>query len=383
VNLEILPGLSGVDPARWNALVGDDAPFLEWAWLASLEESGCTTAATGWLPQHLVLRDGDRWLGACPLYVKSHSQGEFVFDHGWAEAAERGGIRYYPKLLVASPFTPAAGVRLLVAPDADRATVVRTLGTALQSICRDSGFSSVHVNFCRRDEVTALRTIGFEERAGYQFQWISQGWRTFEDYLGALRSKRRNQVRRERRTLEDQGITIETHLGDAIPDELFPPMFRLYLTTVDKFVWGHRYLNESFFDLLRHRWRHRLCFVVARREGRVVAGTFNVRGRDVLYGRYWGAFEEWRHLHFNVCYYAAIELCLREGIGRFEPGAGGAFKYLRGFDARPTSSMHFLADERLATAVRCYLARVRRAVGREIAWMDERSELKRPEGAEE
>jgi predicted N-acyltransferase len=239
----------------------------------------------------------------------------------------------------------------------------------------------VHVNFCQPHEVEALGAVGFDERVGYQFQWISQGWQTFDDYLGALRSKRRNQVRRERRALAEQGITIETHLGDAIPDELFGPMFQLYLTTVDKFVWGHRYLNEAFFDLLRRRWRHRLCFVVARREGRIVAGTFNVRSREVLYGRYWGAFEEWRHLHFNVCYYAAIELCLREGITRFEPGAGGAFKYLRGFDARPTSSMHFLAEERLAAAVRGYLAHERRAVAREIEWMDERSELKSTDGA--
>lgn len=356
--------------------MADESPFLEWEWLASLEESGCTDARTGWLPQHLVLREGGRIVGACPLYVKGHSQGEFVFDHGWAEAAERAGIAYYPKLLVAAPFTPVAGARFLAAPGVDRAQVIAILGRALLDVCDTSGFSSVHVNFVRPDEAAALATLGYERRTGYQFQWINQGWHTFDDYLNALRSKRRNQVKRERRELALQGITLEVLEGDAIPDALFGPMFRLYKTTVDKFFWGHQYLNEALFDLLRRRWRTRLSFVIARRGDAIVAGTFNVRKGEALYGRYWGAFEDVRYLHFNVCYYAAIELCLRDGLTRFEPGAGGAFKYLRGFDARETTSMHFVADPRLAAAVRSFLARERTAVAREIDWMDERSALK-------
>lgn len=377
LEIEILHGLADVSPEEWNALVGEDSPFLEWEWLASLEESGCTTARTGWLPQHMVLRDGGRLVGACPLYVKGHSQGEFVFDHGWAEAAERGGLAYYPKLLVAAPFTPATGARFLAAPDVDRTLVVDVLGRALQDVCRASGFSSVHVNFCRPDEAAVLAGVGYDRRTGYQFQWINEeGWRTFDDYVNALRSKRRNQVKRERRELAAQGITLDVLEDAAIPDALFDPMFRLYKTTVDKFVWGHQYLNEAFFDLLRRRWRSRLSFVVARRGGTLVAGTFNVRKGSVLYGRYWGAFEEIRHLHFNVCYYAAIEHCLREGLTRFEPGAGGDFKYLRGFDAHPTESAHWIVDPRLATAVHGFLARERQAVEREIAWMDERSALK-------
>jgi len=377
LRVEILDGLASVVPGEWDALVGNGSPFLEWGWLASLEEAGCVGAETGWLPQHLALFDGDRLVGACPLYVKGHSQGEFVFDHGWADAAERAGLRYYPKLLVASPFTPAAGVRFLAAPGADRGGVVRALAGALQRVCREGPFSSVHVNFCLPDEVEALRDLGFEHRSGYQFQWVSRGWRTFDDYLDAFRSKRRNQIKRERRELAAQGVEIATYLGAAIPDELFAPMFELYATTVDKFHWGHRYLNAALFELLRRRWKERLCFVVARRDGAIVAGTVNVRKGDVLYGRYWGAFEDLRHLHFNVCYYAAVDLCLREGITRFEPGAGGAFKYLRGFDARRTDSMHFIDDPRLADAVRRYLAEERRANADEIAWLDERSPLKR------
>jgi hypothetical protein len=378
MKLTILNGLSALDPAAWDALVGDASPFLEWAWLASLEEAGCVNERTGWLPQHLALwDDGGRLVGACPLYVKGHSQGEFVFDHGWASAAQRAGIRYYPKLLVATPFTPATGARFLAHPSADRGLVLRQLGTALRELCGADGYSSVHVNFCESDEADGLEALGYVRRAGYQFQWINPGWRTFDDYLTALRSKRRNQVRRERRELDEQGIEIAVHLGDAIADDLFAPMFELYRTTVEKFSWGHQYLNEALFDLLRRRWKHRLAFVVARRRGRILAGTFNVWKNDVLYGRYWGTFEDVRHLHFNVCYYAAIDLCLQQGITRFEPGAGGEFKHLRGFDARPTTSMHFLGDARLADAVRRYLVDERRAVAREIGWLDTQTALRR------
>jgi uncharacterized protein len=378
MKLTILNGLSAIDPAEWDALVGDASPFLEWGWLASLEEAGCVTQRTGWLPQHLTLWDDHgRLVGACPLYVKGHSQGEFVFDHGWAQAAARAGIRYYPKLLVASPFTPATGVRFLAHPTADRALVLRQLGTALCELCGDDGYSSVHVNFCQPDEADALEALGYVRRAGYQFQWINPGWQTFDDYLAALRSKRRNQVRRERRELEEQEIAIDTHLGADIPDELFAPMFDLYRTTVEKFAWGHQYLNAALFDLLRRRWKHRLAFVIARRRDAVLAGTFNVRKAGVLYGRYWGTFEDVRHLHFNVCYYAAIELCLQHGLTRFEPGAGGDFKHLRGFDAQATVSMHFLGEPRLADAVRRYLVEERRAVAREIGWLDTQTALRR------
>jgi predicted N-acyltransferase len=378
MRLSISNGLAAVDPAAWDALVGDASPFLEWAWLASLEEAGCVSQRTGWLPQHLVLRDdAGALLGGCPVYVKGHSQGEFVFDHGWAQAAARAGIRYYPKLLVATPFTPATGVRFLAAPGVERAAVVRRLGGALRELCDEGGFSSVHVNFCRADEADVLEALGYVRRTGYQFQWINPGWRDFDDYLDALRSKRRNQVRRERRALAEQGIELTTYVGDAIPDALFAPMFALYRTTVDKFAWGHRYLNAALFELLRQRWKRRLVFVVARRRGEIVAGTFNVRKGDVLYGRYWGAFADVRHLHFNVCYYAAIEHCLAHGITRFEPGAGGEFKHLRGFDARPTESVHFVGDPRLADAVRRYLVEERRAVAREIDWLDEQTALRR------
>jgi len=378
MRIQVCSGLTGVEPAAWDTLVGAGSPFLEWAWLASLEESGCVCANTGWLPQHLTVWDGTRLIGACPLYLKGHSQGEFVFDHGWAEAAARARITYYPKLLVAVPFTPATGARFLTHPEADRAAVVALLGDALKQLCTANRFSSVHVNFCLPDEVEQLGRLGFELRAGYQFQWINPEWDTFDDYLSAFRSKRRVQIKRERRELEAQHVEITTHTGETLPDDLFGPMFQLYKTTVDKHYWGRQYLNAELFDLLRRRWKHRLCFFVARRRGQILAGTFTVRKGEVLYGRYWGTFAELRYLHFNVCYYASIDYCLREGIRRFEPGAGGEFKHLRGFDARPTQSMHFIADARLARAVRDYLARERQAVVQEIEWLDGQSALKAP-----
>lgn len=375
--LKIYPRLAELPAAAWDALVGGESPFLEHAWLSALEESGCAGPQTGWVPQHLTLWEGERLVGACPLYVKSHSQGEFVFDHSWAEAAARAGLRYYPKLLVAVPFTPVTGARFLAAGGAGAAVVAPALGEILKDICRRQGFSSVHVNFCRPAEVEALGPVGFVPRTGFQFQWVNRGWATFDDYLGAFRSKRRVQIRRERRELEAQGIEITAHAGQEIGDDLFEPMFRLYHSTIDKLYWGRQYLNRELFELLRQRWRHRLCFFVARRRQRIVAGAFTVQKGGVLYGRYWGTFEELRYLHFNVCYYATVEHCIRHGIERFEPGAGGEFKYLRGFDARPTYSMHYLAHPGFARAVERFLEKERELVARELGWLEEHSPLGR------
>lgn len=375
MEIRLLDRLADLDAATWNGLVGDASPFLEWEWIASLEESGCAAAATGWVPRHLTLWDGDALVAACPLYLKTHSYGEFVFDQGWADAAQRAGIAYYPKLLVGVPFTPAAGRRLLVRDEGERSRLAPVAARALRELCVRNRLSSVHVNFCLPDELPPLLDAGYVRRTGYQFVWTNPGWTTFDDYLDAFRSKRRVQIRRERRAIREEGVAVRLHAGDDIPDDLFAPMFRLYKATIDKLYWGRQYLNEALFDLLRQRWRHRLRFFVARRDGNIVAGTFTVHKGDTLYGRYWGAFEEVRFLHFEVCYYASIEYCLAAGISRFEPGAGGEFKYLRGFDAQATESAHFLAEPRLAAAVADYLERERAAVQTEIGMLEERSPL--------
>jgi predicted N-acyltransferase len=374
--LRVVRRLADVPAAAWDALVGEGSPFLEWSWLATLEETGAAAERRGWLPQHLTLWQGERLVGACPLYVKANSEGEFVFDHGWASGAERAGIDYYPKLLVAVPFTPVTGARFLAAPDAG-AAVLETLAGALESTCEQTGLSSVHVNFCLPEEGEALARRGWLRRVAYQYQWTNPGFRTFDDYLTSLRSKRRNQVRRERRELTAQGIEIRVYSGADIPDELLPTMFELYRETIGRLYWGRQYLDEDFFTLIGERFKKRLCLVVARQAGRVIAGTFNVEKAGVLYGRYWGTERDVRHLHFNVCYYAAIEHCIARGLVRFEPGAGGEFKHPRGFDAWPTESMHWIRDPRFRDAVQSYLKRETRAVEQEREWLGEKSALRR------
>jgi len=371
-----LDAIRDVAQAPWDALVGDDSPFLEWAWLSSLEDSGAASPSAGWRPRHLTLWEDERLIAACPVYEKDHSRGEFVFDHGWATAAMRAGIAYYPKLVVGVPMTPITGGRILARP-ADRAAAVAAFAGVLEERCAAGEFSSVHVNFCRGAEVEELSARGWLVRTGLQYHWTNAGFTTFDDYLGSLRSKRRNQVRRERREVAAAGVEVGVHAGRDIPDELFPQMYELYARTVDALPWGQRYLNLRFFELARERFRDRLAFVVARQNGRVIAGTFNVVKGDTFYGRYWGARSGVRYLHFEVCYYAGIEHCVARGLRRFEPGAGGEFKHLRGFEAVPTASMHWLAHPGLAAAVEDYLGAERDAVADEIEWFGARTALRR------
>lgn len=374
--LTLAEGVASLAPDEWNTLVGDESPFLEWEWLASLERGGALLPRTGWDARPLIAREGGRLVAACPLYVKLHSEGEFVFDWSWADAAARAGIDYYPKLLVGVPFTPVTGARLLVAPGEDRGHWSSVLADALRSTCVGNDLSSVHVNFCREQDARALEARGYMVREGVQYHWRNEGFSSFDDYLARFRSKRRNQIRRERRELERQDVTIETYTGDAIPDALIEPMYRFYLETIRGHYWGRQYLDRAVFDELAERFRSRLVFIVARQGGEWIAGTFNVRKGDALYGRYWGATRALRHLHFNVCYYAAIEYCIAHGLDRFEPGAGGAYKQLRGFDAQATFSAHFVRDPRLASAIARFLEAERAEVDEAIEWYHEHSALK-------
>ncbi len=370
-------GVSRLPRDAWNRLVGDESPFLEWEWLASLEETGCVGGSTGWIPRTLVAYEDGELVAACPLYVKYNSEGEFVYDHGWAHAAERAGISYYPKLLVGVPFTPVTGARFLVAEGQDHTQWAKQFGAALRDVCDNEDVSGVHVNFCREEEMEALREMGFDARVGFQYHWKNHQYEDFEDYLQRFRSKRRNQIRRERRELERQGIRIEFAVGDDIDQHVVSHMFRFYLTNIENHhYWGRQYLNREFFDLIAERFRSRLQITLARQGEETVAGTLNVFKGDVLYGRYWGTDRPLRHLHFNTCYYAPIEFCIERGLARFEPGAGGEYKQVRGFDAEPTASVHYLKDDRLADAVRGYLARERRDAVETIEWFRDQSALK-------
>ena len=386
LSVEIVEGIGKVPRDAWNAMLSPgDSPFLDWDWLSAMEESRSASRDTGWAPYHLIIREGragpDRGgglAGACPLYLKTHSMGEFVFDHGWADAAERAGIRYYPKLLAGVPFTPHTGRRFITAPSADRGLLIGLLARALIALCTDNEISSIHVNFCEAEEAAALGKLGFVERLGYQYHWRNTDFQNFNDYLNNLKSKRRSAVRHERAALAVQGVAIRVYAGNEIPDSLFPQMFDLYRSTIDKLYWGRQYLTKRFFDLMRERFKRHICLVCAFQGEELIAGTFNLQKAGVLYGRYWGCFRDLKYLHFNVCYYAAIEHCIEGGLGRFEPGAGGEYKWLRGFDPALTRSSHFIAHPGLRKAVANSLARERRDVEAWIAAGREHSQLKAP-----
>jgi len=374
--MELANGVRSLPQQEWDALVGDASPFLEWSWLTALEEAGAVDGQTGWHARPLVARNEGRLAAACPLYIKLNSEGEFVFDSSWAHAAHRAGIDYYPKLLVGVPFTPVTGARLMVAPGEDRGRWLASFAGTLKSTCRANRLSGVHVNFCTEEEARTLEAEGYMLRFGLQYHWHNHGYATFDDYLGHFRSKRRNQIRRERRELERQGVRIESFRGDAIPDSLFEPMFKFYLATVQEHYYGRQYLNYEVFERLRDGFRDRLVFIVASQGSELIAGTFNVTKGDTLYGRYWGATRHLRHLHFNVCYYAAIEFCIEAGLQCFEPGAGGEHKQVRGFDAQLTRSAHYIDDPRLAGAIEQYLESERENVDDAIEWYRDRSALK-------
>ena len=369
-------GVASVDASEWNRLVTEESPFLEWEWLAALEKAGTLDPESGWNARPLIVREGDELVAACPLYIKLHSEGEFVFDWSWADAASRAGIDYYPKLLVGIPFTPVTGARLLVAPGQERSRWYPALAEALRSTCLGNDLSGVHINFCLEAEAAALSEAGWMIRHGLQYHWSNDGFDSFDHYLERFRSKRRNQIRRERREAESQGVSIQTFSGEEIGDDLIEPMYRFYLATIHSHHWGRQYLNRAAFDEFARSFRHRLVFVMAKYQNEWIAGTFNVQKGEALYGRYWGATRALKHLHFNVCYYAAIDYCIQKGLKRFEPGAGGAYKQLRGFDARQTSSAHFISEPRLAAAIRQFLQAETEHVGDTIEYTNERSALK-------
>jgi uncharacterized protein len=360
--------MSEIDRSAWDALVrAEDTPFLSWTWLSTLEDAGCVRADVGWLPVHLTLYDDDRLVGAAPAYLKGNSEGEFVFDWKFAELASRLKVEYYPKLLLAVPFTPANGTRFLAAAGYDRARAVSLLGTAAVELANQAGASSVHTLFLTGDEVSALAPLGYCERHGVQFHWHRRGARTFEEFLTRLPSKKRTQIRRERKDLRARGIEIRTLERDQYTPAAARTMYRFYRSTVDKFYWGRRYLNPKFFELIAERFAEHLAWVFAYRDGKPIAGAFNVRGDRSLFGRYWGTDVDEPFLHFDVCYYHGIDDCLRWGLDTFEPGAGGEHKHARGFDATVTRSSHVVFDPRLRSIMESFFTEERAAIAAHLS----------------
>src|SRR5579864_3603031 len=363
--IRVAGGLAEVPAAAWDACAGSDNPFLSHAFLEALEASGSATAKTGWLPQHVLVEDADgRLLAAAPLYLKSHSQGEYVFDHGWAQAYERAGGSYYPKLQSAVPFTPVTGPRLLVRPDAPPETA-ETLIAALIEVARGHKVSSLHVTFPTREEWERLGDAGFLQRSGQQYHWENRGYASFEEFLSALNARKRKQIRRERREALARGLEIETLTGGALEPRHWDAFYRFYRATTDH-RWGGAYLTRGFFDLLHRRLAGRVVLVMAREGPRYVAGALNLLGSDTLYGRNWGTIGDYPFLHFEVCYYRALDFAIEHGLARVEAGAQGTHKIQRGYLPTPTYSAHWVRDRGFARAIENFLARERQAVAEEI-----------------
>ena len=358
----ILTQIADISADEWNALIpGGQHPFLSHRFLHALEESGCASAETGWMPRHVWVADADgQAVGAAPLYVKSHSQGEYVFDHGWADALMRAGMDYYPKLQCSVPFTPATGPRLLAATT-DAKTAV---AGAMMQACAEWEMSGVHLTFLTQSDRDTLRDLGFAARQDRQFHFINRGYQNFDDFLGSLSSRKRKNIRKERKAAQD-GVTISRLTGDDLKDEHWDIFYRCYLDTGAR-KWGRPYLNRAFFDLMQQSMRDDILLVIAEMDGEQIAAALNFIGSDALYGRNWGALVHKPFLHFELCYYQAIEAGIELGLPRVEAGAQGEHKLARGYEPVVTHSAHWLAHPGLRQAVEDYLDRERNAVEHDV-----------------
>ncbi|HEY5300482.1 MAG TPA: GNAT family N-acetyltransferase [Acetobacteraceae bacterium] len=371
LSLSLHPAIAEIDAAEWDSCAGTANPFVSHAFLSALEDSGSANARTGWLPQHAVLRDeAGAVLAVAPMYAKSHSYGEYVFDHGWANALERAGGDYYPKLQVSVPFSPVPGPRLL--RRAGATVPLGALAGALTQACRQLSLSSVHVTFCSRDEWDALGEAGWLRRIGMQFHWENAGYASFDDFLGTLSSRKRKVLKRERRDAQAAGLTFRALSGEAITERHWDAFYRFYRGTVDR-KWGSAYLTRRFFSLLSERLGDRVVLMMAENKGVPVAGALNLAGADALYGRNWGCRGDWPFLHFELCYYRAIDWAIAHGLSRVEAGAQGRHKIQRGYMPRPTYSAHWIAHTGLRRAIADFLREETPAVRAEMAALAEQS----------
>ena len=362
LTLSVHGAISEIAPAEWDGLFGHEpvraSPFVRHAFLAAAEESGSASARSGWQPRHLALRRRGTLVAAAPAYRRDDSDGDFSRDWEWAAAAHRAAIRYYPKLALTVPFTPASGRRVLVAPGEDRAALSRALLDGARRLAADEGLHAIQVLFPEPDEVSALEAAGLATRIDFQYHWRNEGYRTMDDFLARFTSKRRNTIRRERAAPAAQGIAIRTVRGDELARDAAgwaEVCFGLHRASTDKMVWGMRWVNRRFYERVLAGMPDAAEVVEARQDGRLVAMAFNLASATRLFGRYWGAAEEHPFLHFNVALYHSIERCIARGVKVFEGGAGGEHKLARGFEPALTHSAHLFLDARLDAPLRRYL----------------------------
>lgn len=363
-SVSVHSSIAAIGRTAWEGVAGSARnPFISFDFLDILEESGCVSVETGWSPCHLTVEDDqERVIGAMPLYLKSHSQGEYVFDWSWADAYERAGGRYYPKLQCASPFSPVTGPRLL-----GEAAARPLLAAGALQLCRQAGASSVHVTFPTKADWAFLGEQGFLLRQDRQYHWRNQGYATFDEFLAALSSSHRKTIRRERREAQ-AGIEIVALTGADLTEAHWDAFFGFYMDTGAR-KWGRPYLNRAFYSLLGERMADQVLLLLARRDGNWIAGALNLIGGDCLYGRHWGASEHIPFLHFELCYYQAIEHAIRLGLSRVEAGAQGEHKITRGYLPEPVYSAHWIADPALRKPVERFLEQERRGVQNEIEWL--------------
>ncbi|ODS57113.1 MAG: GNAT family N-acetyltransferase [Agrobacterium sp. SCN 61-19] len=384
VTIRVVRSFKEIASAEWGELTGASRsapgynPFTSFAFLSSVEESGSATAETGWMGHHLLLEEEGRLIGAIPCYLKSHSQGEYVFDHGWADAFHRAGGSYYPKLQASIPFTPATGPRLLVRQGEDVGRVQSLLAQGLEQVCRELGTSSAHVTFLPQGELPALKGAGFLQRTDQQFHFINRGYADHEAFLAELSSSKRKNLRKERRNALENGISIDWLTGSDLTEEIWDQFFRFYIDTGSR-KWGRPYLTRQFYSLVGERMPDDILLVMAKRDGRYVAGAINFIGSDALYGRHWGCAEDHPFLHFEVCYHQAIDFALHKGLARVEAGAQGEHKLARGYEPVTTHSAHFIAHPGLRRAVADYLKHERREVAQIGEYLGEHTPFRKGE----
>jgi len=367
--LRVEPEIASIAAQDWDACANPSAaefreiepynPFISHAFLHALEASGCVTAETGWAPQHLVLDDGSgKVLGCMPCYLKGHSMGEYVFDYGWADAYERAGGRYYPKLQSSVPFTPVTGRRLLVPPCADAERREQFLVSGAVELLNRQEVSSLHLTFLTTPEWERMGEMGLLQRTDQQFHWVNDGYSTFDDFLNSLTSRKRKTIRKERREAFGDGMDVEWVSGSDLTERHWDAFYEFYMDTGAR-KWGSPYLNRRFFSLIGETMADQLLLVLCQRDGRFIAGALNFIGGDTLFGRYWGCREDQKFLHFELCYYQAIDYAIAHGLGRVEAGAQGPHKLSRGYLPQITLSAHYIADPAFRRGVERFLSQER------------------------
>ncbi len=377
LHIEVVPGLDHVDALQWDRLVEPDNPFMEHRFLYALESSGSVGKAAGWAPCHiLVTRDGEL-VGAAPLYLKSHSYGEYIFDWGWANAADRAGLDYYPKLVCAVPFTPASGRRLLLVDGFDNGPILGALIAGMREMATRTQSSSIHILFCTEHERAALEAHEFLPRLTYQFHWTNSGpWGSFDEYLKSFRASARRKVNKERREATASGLDIRLITGSSMSDAEVDAMYSFYVATATR-KWGNPYLTHAFFRELNRSLEERALVSMAYENGRPVAGALGFQRGSHVYGRHWGCLDQYDKLHFELCYYQFIQACTERGWTRFEAGAQGEHKVKRGLLPSPTYSSHWISHPGLSRAVAEFLPQEAESNLAEMRYFDERSPFRR------